>query len=258
MNDAMNFRFALPALPKGPVIEMSQAEAECFLLNKLEEDRDKPIDALWQIAHFYKNSRQHEKAMIYLHRLMALMPSVEEKANCVFTMGQAMENVGDYEGAVRYYKEALAFEPTHTFTWYFINNNLGFSLNTLGDFHEGERYCRKAIEIDPSRPNAFKNLGLALSGQGRYSEAAECFVAATQVNAADARSFHLLQKLLVEHPELEYEFKTKAESCGEAIKFAAQKANELKPIVHRGFRKRLTLWRLKLTAFNRKVRAFLG
>ena len=28
--------------------------------------------------------------------------------------------------AVRYYREALALEPTQTFTRHFINNNLGF------------------------------------------------------------------------------------------------------------------------------------
>lgn len=46
--------------------------------------------------------------------------------------GHAMEQVGDYPTAVRHYTEALALEPTHTFTWHFINHNLGFCLNTLG------------------------------------------------------------------------------------------------------------------------------
>ena len=41
-------------------------------------------------------------------------------------MGQAMEQVGEYGSAVRYHREALALEPTQTFTQHFINNNLGF------------------------------------------------------------------------------------------------------------------------------------
>src|SRR5262245_3667927 len=196
MEKRLDFRFEVPRPPKGPLEELTAEEAEKLLLKRLEDAREDPKEALWQIAQFYKNEKQHEKALGYLRKLMALLPDVEEKANCVFTMGQAMENVGDYEAAVRYYKEALALEPTGTFLWYFINNNLGFSLNALGRFDEGENYCRKAIEIDPARCNGHKNLGMSFSGQGCYAEAARCFITATQVNAMDARSFHLLEKLL--------------------------------------------------------------
>ena len=131
-----------------------------------------------------------------------------------------MENARDYPAAVRYYRKALALKPTDRFVRYFINNNLGFSLNALGDFAEGEIYCRKAIEIDPGRPNGHKNLGIALAGQGCYPEAAECFIAATQENALDSRAFNLLTELLENHPELEVEFGDVARLCGEAIKQA--------------------------------------
>ena len=163
-----------------------------MLLKKLDESKADPTQALWQLAQFYKLSKQHEKALERLRQLMERLPDPEAKAECVLTMGQAMEQVGDYPAAVRYYKEALGLEPTHTFTWYFINNNLGFSLNALSQFAEGEIYCRKAIEIDPNRPNAQKNLGIALAGRGQYADAARCFVAATQANAADGRAFRLL------------------------------------------------------------------
>jgi Flp pilus assembly protein TadD len=94
----------------------------------------------------------------WLRKLMSRLPDLENKAGCVLTMGQAMEQVEDFQAAVRYYKEALALEPTDTDTWYFINNKLGFSLNKLGQFAEGEKYCRNAIKVNPNRPNAFKNL----------------------------------------------------------------------------------------------------
>src|SRR5207249_4331376 len=119
---------------------------------------------------------------------------------------------------------------------YFINNNLGFSLNTLEQFAAGEKYCRRAIEIDPNRPNAYKNLGIALTGQGQYHDAAKCFVTATQVNAADPRALRLLQDLINQHPELAYEFEKAAELCQKATELAAGKAAELKPVVYRGWR----------------------
>jgi tetratricopeptide (TPR) repeat protein len=252
MDDQLTFRFAIPRGPQGPVVELSLAETEKMLLKTLDDAKADPTQALWNLAQFYKLSKQHEKALERLRELMALLPDLEKKADCVLTMGQAMEQVGDFAAAVRYYKEALALEPTHSFTWYFINNNLGFSLNSLGQFAEGEIYCRKAIEINSQRPNGHKNLGIALAGQGRYQDAARCFVAATQANAADPRAFRLLQDLVKQHPELEFEFEGAVESCRKAVEAVARKAAEFKPVVHRGWRKHVILWRIRLKSFWKK------
>ncbi len=246
MEKRLDFRFEIPARPKGPLIEMSAAEMEKLLLKRLEDERAEPTDALWQLARFYGDGKQHEKAIECLRKVLARYPDLERKANCVLAMGATMEQVQDFEAAVRYYKEALALEPVRTPTWYFINNNLGFSLNTLGHFAEGEIYCRKAIEIDPNRPNAHKNLGIALAGLGQYGDAAKCFVTATQVNAADPRALRLLQDLVKQHPELAYEFEEIAECCQKAVEVAAKKAGELKPVIARGWRKHLILLRLRL------------
>jgi len=241
MDQRLDFRFSIPRAPAGPLVALSNEEAERLLLKKLDDSKADPTQALWELAQFYKLSKQHEKALERLRQLLARLPDPEQKAQCVLTMGQAMEQVGDYPAAVRYYREALGLEPTHTFTWYFINNNLGFCLNTLGQFAEGENYCRKAREVDPTRPNAHKNLGIALAGQGNYQEAARCFIAATQANAADARAFRLLQDLLKQHPELEFEFQDAADCCQKAVEVAASKAQELKPTVYGGWRKQLIL-----------------
>jgi hypothetical protein len=61
---------------------------------------------------------------------------------------------------------------------------------------------REAIQIDPEQPNAYKNLGLCLWGLQRHVEAAVCFIDATRVNAADARSLNHLEQLAGEHPEI--------------------------------------------------------
>jgi len=55
-------------------------------------------------------------------------------------------------------------------------------------FVDGEKYCRTAIEIDPQRHNSYKNLGLALQGQGKYAEAAACFFQAALISPPDYRS----------------------------------------------------------------------
>lgn len=253
MEKRLDFRYEIPRPPEGPFVELSAAEAEKILLKRLEDEKAEPTDALWQLARFYGDCKQHGRAIDCLKKVMARYPDLERKANCVLAMGATMEQARDYEAAVCYYKEALALEPIRTPTWYFINNNLGFSLNTLGRFAEGETYCRKAIEIDANRANAYKNLGIALAGQSQYGEAAKCFVTATQVNATDARAFHLLQGLVKQHPELTYEFEEVAECCGKAVKVAAKKAAERKPVIARGWRKHLILLRMRLRSIFRRL-----
>jgi len=229
-----------------------------MLLKKLDAAGANKKAALWELAQFYKNNKQHEQALERLRQLIQLLPDPEAKANCVFTMGQAEEKVGDYAAAIGYYKEALALEPASTFTWYFIHNNLGYSLNTLGRFAEGEELCRKAIQIDPARSNGHKNLGIALAGQGQYHDAAQAFVAATQANASDPRALRLLEDLLKQHPDLEYEFQDDVELCRKAIEVAAKKAEELKPVVYRGWRKQWLLLKVKIQSVFRHLRGNSG
>src|SRR5262245_53181805 len=137
----LEFRYSLPQQPGGKLVGLSLAEAEEILLNNLHSAKGDPLDAMWELARFYSHSKQHEKALNYLRQVLNRQPDTEHKAATVLAMGQTMEQVGDYESAVRYYREAFAFEPVHTRTWYFINNNLGYSLNMLGRFEEGEGFC---------------------------------------------------------------------------------------------------------------------
>ncbi|HEY3864229.1 MAG TPA: tetratricopeptide repeat protein [Verrucomicrobiae bacterium] len=253
MEEPLKFQFELPRTPMGPLVEVSTRDMEKLLLKKLQESENNPTQALWQLALFYKQTRQHGKALTRLQELMPMVPDPEERAKCVLTMGQTMEQTGNYASAVGYYKQALALEPMNTWTWYFINNNLGFSLNIMQRFAEAEPYCRRAIQTDPNRSNAYKNLGLSLSGQGQYREAAQCYVAATQTNAADPRAFHLLMDLLKDHPELEYDFQAAAIGCRKAVETAARKVEEMKPVIHRGWKKRIILFRARILAMLRRL-----
>ena len=97
---------------------------------------------------------------------------------------------------------ALAAEPQDRKVRYFSNNNLGYSLVQLGRFDEAEEYCEAAIGIDKDRHNAHKNLGLVYQGQGRWLDAAFCFVCATWLAPGDQRALMHLRQLLKMRPQL--------------------------------------------------------
>jgi tetratricopeptide (TPR) repeat protein len=246
----------MPEPAEGKLVALSSDEAERLLLGNLRDAGDNPRDALWQLARFYSEAKRHEQAIDCLRRVMNLQPDLEHKAGCVLAMGQTMEQIGDYESAVRYYREAFALEPVNTRTWYFINNNLGFALNTLGHFEDGERCCRVAISIDCRRPNAFKNLGIALQGLNRFEEAARCFIQATQADASDSRSLKLLEELLARRPELN--FATELECCRQAVHLAGARRQSMQPVVHRGWRKHLILAGHRMVSWFKRRRMKAG
>ena len=95
MDSRLDFRYSIRRPPDGPVVELSAEEAEKMLLKNLDEAKADPTEALWRLAHFYKQAKQHEKALERLRQLMQRLPDPEQKAQCVLTMGQAMEQVSD-------------------------------------------------------------------------------------------------------------------------------------------------------------------
>ncbi len=215
-SDRFEFNFVMP--PAGAV-PITLEEAERRLLEALEKgvQAGNPVPALWDLANFYKIQGQVEKARQLVHELLLKVPDLESKASLIMSLGQLAEKTKDFELAVRFYSEGVGMEPCSQLTWYYLHNNLGYSLIQLGRFAEGEAYCRRAIEISPITCNGHKNLGLALQAQGRYAEAAQCFVTATQANASDARSTAHLEELLKDHPELQFDFGPLLAKCQAAV-----------------------------------------
>ena len=218
MGTPLEFRFWIPKPPDGQVV--TPEEAERIVLERLEMDSSSRKQSLWDLSAIYSATGRKEESLECLRKLAVLADGPEERARCHLVMGAQREQVGDFEGAVDYYSAAFELEPENTQAWYWINNNLGYSLIQLGRCREAEPYLHRAIEVDRARPNAYKNLGLALLGQDRLEEAADYFVTATQANASDRRSLGHLEELVSAHPELLIEMpelRGKIDDCRTAV-----------------------------------------
>jgi tetratricopeptide (TPR) repeat protein len=126
----------------------------------------------------------------------------DDEASCFLAQGQLCEQLRDYEAAVGYYRAGLAMKREHAASWYWFNNNLGYSLIQLGHAGDATIHLRLAIQVDPARSNAYKNMGLAMLQTNDHPGAARWFIAATRVNPNDGRSLAHLEELVVAHPEL--------------------------------------------------------
>ena len=224
------FNFNLPYLPPGSR-KVTAEEAEKYLLEKAAGQEGKALaGALYQLIYLYRSSGRLMEAMELTRRIEDLAEGPEEKAHCYLTMGQIAEKMDDFAAAVDYYRQAFRLEPVGTELWYFVNNNLGYSLNQLGRFVEAECFCRAAIEINLERYNAYKNLGIALEGQDKPAEAAALYIQAVKLNAGDRRAFIHLLNLLERNPQLLRETPSLVkdlEDCGEAVTLARRMIDKL-------------------------------
>jgi tetratricopeptide (TPR) repeat protein len=186
---------------------------------------------MWALICFYTMSQaKAAKVEDYIHRFLEQAEDPEHKGAAMLALGQYAERIGDFSTAVRHYRTAVSLEPCSTFLWYFIHNNLGYSLIQVGEHEQAVACLRTALKIDPSHSNAYKNLALALQALGELQEAAMLFVAATQVNASDGRSLRHLEELVESHPELLVDVPELGEQL-EACRKAVQTAHSLQPDV---------------------------
>jgi tetratricopeptide (TPR) repeat protein len=209
-----------PSRRHSRVQPLSIEELEKLLFEDQDATPDEKIQWMWRLAQSLKSVGMAEMAEQKFRLLLDLVDNLEAKAQIVLALGQMAEQARDYHLAVSFYRQALSMEPADSWTWYYIQNNLGYSLNQLARYEEGETYCRRAIASDPKFPNAHKNLGLALLGQLRLREAAACFIEATHADALDPRATDHFSDLLDQCPTLRDEFATALESCKNEVKEA--------------------------------------
>lgn len=185
----------------------SAEEWEADVRHKIDNGDISKTDGLWELVHVFKSEGRPDKIKRCVTEIMEGDSDPETKANCYHAFGCLAEQEGDFLVAAAYYRKAIeSFQSNKGSMTYWIHNNLGYSLIMLSRFQDAVVECQKAIEIDPTRQNAYKNLGLALTGLGQFVEAAKNYIKATKANAADPRSLTLLEELYRSRPELADDF----------------------------------------------------
>jgi tetratricopeptide (TPR) repeat protein len=182
--------------------DLNSEKIEDLYLQKLVESNGICKTTIWNLTRLYSKTNRLQEAQIFMLKHLHLSVNDEERASSLLALGQIMEKMNDFFRAAEYYQEAYSVTSFNLLTRYFIHNNLGYSLNQLKRFEEAKVYLLSALKIDPSRPNAYKNLGLSYWGLGEYTKATRCFIAATKVYPVDQRSQKHLEELIQEHPEL--------------------------------------------------------
>ncbi|HOH27325.1 MAG TPA: tetratricopeptide repeat protein [Syntrophorhabdus sp.] len=176
---------------------MLEKTEKCIQSGDTSKEKQKAErDSLFSLVKARFQDNQYLSCVVPLAaRIMDALDDSEQKAFVAFGMGTLMETRRKFKDAVTWYSQASLLESESLDIAYYSNNNLGYCLNVIERFNEAESWCCKAIEIDPQRHNAYKNLGMSLQGQGRYPEAAKCFIKACILCPLDARALYYLEQL---------------------------------------------------------------
>lgn len=205
-------------------MKLTVDEVERMLLARVEASNGTSREALWDLAVYYSKVRRQREALGCVARLRTVANSDEEHAACQLAMGQLQEQMGDFEFATQFYRGGLELAVQTADSWYWLNNNLGYSLVQVECPSEAVPFLEAAISANGGRSNAHKNLGLAHERLGAYALAVRSFVAATRANASDARSLGHLEQLVATHPDVLAEVPRLAETlaeCRSAVALAA-------------------------------------
>jgi len=221
MSANLKLQYSTPGLGPGEAIFFEQCEKE--LLACLQDSWGECQITLWDLVIFCSRTGQQERAVGFVERLLELSDNSDQRANCLLALALLTEEMEDYDSATACYEQVLELEELENITLYFLHNNFGYLLYQLGQFEEAEPHLERAISIDPELATGYKNLGLACEGLGRFEEAIECYITATQVEPCDARSLVHLENLLSRHPELFVRvpyLQRRMDWCREGVKIA--------------------------------------
>lgn len=113
-------------------------------------------------------------------------------------LGIALDSLGNYEGAIQSYKNALKLQPNLPD----LHFNLGIVLGNTNQFEEAAGSYRKAIALNPKFFEAYGNLGTLMQRQGKLEEAVASYRKAISINP-DARGYFNLATALRDQGKLD-------------------------------------------------------
>jgi predicted CXXCH cytochrome family protein len=94
-----------------------------------------------------------------------------ETAEFYFELAEAYAHIGQFDDAIRRYREAVSRKPGFRAAWV----GLGTTLSKSGQDDRGAEALRQALELDANDASILNDLGLILLRQGDLNEAAATF-----------------------------------------------------------------------------------
>jgi len=153
---------------------------------------DKPnLKIVFDIANFYKNSKNYEKAIEYYTKIISsLSDNLEIKSDLLYRRGGSYERLGNYEKGDKDLINSLKINPDDAYvlnylaySWLerdykideamemlkkayalrsndpYITDSIGWAYYLIENYTEAEKYLKKAVELMPEDPTVNDHYG---------------------------------------------------------------------------------------------------
>ena len=117
---------------------------------------------------------------------------VPDEAVVANRLGLTHARRGEFEAALRQFREAIAIAPEYGDA----HNNAALALSQLKQIPDAERHFRLALKYDPGNRNFHVNLALLLESQKNWEEARKHYERALQLHPHDVEARQRLDRLL--------------------------------------------------------------
>lgn len=156
------------------------AEAEA-VLRRYWSQHPQSADALYMLG-FVLNREDKPKESLNTYTQAARLSTPKSDDLKVVALDYVMLN--DYPDAIRWMKQAVAFDPQNEEAWY----GLGRCYYTQSDFPNAEQAFLRALALDPKDLKAATNLALTLEMRNRPKDADQQYKKAIALADADPRT----------------------------------------------------------------------
>ena len=137
-----------------------EVAARCFAALKREPDN---ADVLNLLAAALLAQGHAQEGIRHLQRATALAPSAKAHAH----LGEVLAATGDFDGAIRCYRDAIALMPDDASIW----STLAALLKVLARYDEAEECCYAGLRVDSGHATIKNTLATVMFEQGRVEEA---------------------------------------------------------------------------------------
>jgi len=162
-----------------------------FISKKFDKIENPNLRMVFDIANFYKNSKNYEKAIKnYTQIILSLEEDSEIKSDLLYRRGGSYERLGNYEKADKDLLNSLRINPEDAYvlnylaySWLerdykineamemlekayalrsndpYITDSIGWAYYLIDNYVEAEKYIKKAVELMPEDPTVNDHYG---------------------------------------------------------------------------------------------------
>lgn len=137
------------------------------------------VDALHLLGVLRHQLGAHAEAADLVGRAANLRP---QDAALQLNLGNALKALGQLDGAIERFRNALTLAPTFPLAHY----NLGNAYAAAGRHEDAADAFQKSLRLQPANASSHNNLGNALHALGRHEDAIACFQRALELQPGHA------------------------------------------------------------------------